>query len=98
MMVVIYTMAIWVMTYLFSKGYNTTDNCLVANRDLQIFTSTSELYIPSFADKALTPTNAQIRRQTPYGASYVRPLPFDGATIYIQKTGTSVREFLFSEQ
>ena len=71
---------------------------LVANRDLQIFTSTSELYIPSFADKALTPTNAQIRRQTPYGASYVRPLPFDGATIYIQKTGTSVREFLFSEQ
>ena len=34
MMVVIYTMAIWVMTYLFSKGYNTTDKFLVANRDI----------------------------------------------------------------
>tara|TARA_R110000787_G_scaffold17974_3_gene55510 strand:- start:7658 stop:9670 length:2013 start_codon:yes stop_codon:yes gene_type:complete len=71
---------------------------LVANRDLQVFTSTSELYIPSFADKALTPTNTQIRRQTPYGASYTRPLPFDGATLYVQKTGTSVREFLFSDK
>ena len=71
---------------------------LTANRDLQIFTSTSELYIPSFADKGLTPTNAQIRRQTPYGASYVRPLAFDGATIYVQKTGKSVREFLFSDK
>ena len=71
---------------------------LTANRDLQIFTSTSELYIPSFADKGLTPTNAQIRRQTPYGASYVKPLAFDGATIYVQKTGKSVREFLFSDK
>ena len=71
---------------------------LTANRDLQIFTSTSEVYIPSFADKGLTPTNAQIRRQTPYGASYVRPLPFDGATVYVQKTGKSVREFLFSDK
>ena len=71
---------------------------LTANRDLQIFTSTSEVYIPSFADKGLTPTNAQIRRQTPYGASYVKPLPFDGATVYVQKTGKSVREFLFSDK
>ena len=71
---------------------------LTANRDLQIFTTTSELYIPSFADKGLTPTNAQIRRQTPYGASFVKPLPFDGATLYVQKTGKTIREFLFSDK
>ena len=51
-----------------------------------------------FADKALTPTNTRIRRQTPYGASYVKPLPFDGGTIYVQNTGTSVREFVFTDE
>ena len=71
---------------------------MVSSRDLQIFTSSSEIYIPSFADKALTPTNTRIRRQTPYGASYVKPLPFDGGTIYVQNTGTSVREFVFTDE
>jgi hypothetical protein len=53
---------------------------IVSNRDLQIFTSTSELYIPAFTEKPITATNAQIKRQTPYGSSYVKPQSFDGAT------------------
>jgi hypothetical protein len=70
---------------------------LMSNRDLQIFTSTSEMYIPSFTEKAITPTNAQIRRQTPYGSNFVRPESFDGATIYVQKTGSVVREYIYSD-
>ena len=70
---------------------------IVSNRDLQIFTSTSEMYIPAFTDKPITPTNAQIRRQTPFGSSFVVPQSLDGATIFVQKTGSVVREYVFSD-
>ena len=70
---------------------------IVSNRDLQIFTSTSEFYIPALLNEPITPTNAQIKRQTPFGSSFVRPQSYDGATIYIQKNGSVVREYLFSD-
>lgn len=80
-----------------SIGEINTIRHIVSNRDLQIMTSTSEMYIPAFTDKPITPTNAQIKRQTPYGASYVRPQSLDGATIFIQKTGSVVREYIYSD-
>ena len=80
-----------------SIGEINTIRHIVSNRDLQIFTSTSELYIPAFTDKPITPTNAQIRRQTPFGASFVKPQSLDGATIYVQKNGSVVREYIFSD-
>ena len=64
---------------------------------MQIFTTGSELYIQAPLDKPVTPANAQIRRQTPYGSSFVKPTVFDGATLFIQKTGTALREFLYSD-
>lgn len=80
-----------------SIGEINTIRHIVSNRDLQIMTSTSEMYIPAFTDKPITPTNAQIKRQTPYGSSYVRPQSLDGATIFIQKTGSVVREYIYSD-
>ena len=70
---------------------------LVSNRDLQIFTTGAELFIPTISNKPVTPANAQIRRQTPFGSSFVRPTVFDGATLFIQKTGSALREFLFTD-
>jgi hypothetical protein len=70
---------------------------LVSNRDLQVFTESSEFIVPAFENTPVTPTNAMIRRQTPYGASTVKPFVFDGATIYLQRSGTVVREFIFSD-
>lgn len=70
---------------------------LVSNNDLQIFTATSEAVARAPRDLSLTPGNIVIRQQTPYGASYVRPYPFDGATLFLQAAGTAVREFIFSE-
>ncbi len=80
-----------------SIGEINTIRHIVSNRDLQLFSSTNEFYIPAFTDKPITPTNAQIKRQTPYGSSSVRPQPFDGATLFIQKTGSVVREYIFSD-
>ena len=70
---------------------------LVSNRDLQIFTTGAELFIPTISNKPVTPANAQIRRQTPYGSSFVKPTVFDGATLFVQKTGSALREFLFTD-
>jgi len=70
---------------------------LVSNRDLQVFTTGSELFVQAPVDKPVTPANAQIRRQTPFGSSFVRPAPFDGATLFVQTTGSALREFLFTD-
>ena len=70
---------------------------LVSNRDLQAFTSTDEFIIPAFVEKPTTPTNATIKRQTPFGASFVKPFVFDGATVYVQSSGKIVREMLFDD-
>ena len=33
---------------------------MISNRDLQVFTASGELYIPTYLNQAITPTNAQI--------------------------------------
>ena len=71
---------------------------LVSNRDLQVFTADSELYIQAPPQKPITPSNAQILKQTPFGSSFVKPQPFDGATLFVQQGGEAVREFLFTDQ
>lgn len=70
---------------------------LISNRDLQVFTATGELYVPTYLNQAITPTNAQIRMQTPYGTSFVTPASIDGATVFVQKNGKNVREYLYSD-
>ena len=70
---------------------------LVSNRDLQIFSTTAELYIPTSTTKPITPTSAVIRRQTPFGTGFARPIPLDGATLFTDRSGKSIREFLFTE-
>ena len=70
---------------------------LVSNRDLQVFTVTSEFIVPAFENTPVTPQNAMVRRQTPYGVADVKPFVFDGATLYVQRSGTVVREFIFSD-
>ena len=78
-------------------GEISTIRHLVSNRDLQVFTTGAELFVQAPVDKPVTPANAQIKRQTPYGASYVKPTVFDGATLFIQSTGSALREFLFAD-
>lgn len=70
---------------------------LVSNRDLQVFTSGAELFVLSPSTKGITPSNAQIKKQTPYGSAFVKPAPFDGATLFVQGSGNALREFLFTD-
>ena len=70
---------------------------LVSNRDLQIFTTTSEMFVPSFQNKPLTPTTTTVKRQTPFGSAFIRPQVLDGGTVFVQKGGAIVREYLFTD-
>ena len=70
---------------------------LVSSRDLQVFAGTGELYVPTFLNQGITPTNAQIREQTPYGSSFAQPALIDGATIFAQASGKIIREYLFTD-
>ena len=70
---------------------------LVSNRDLQVFSASAEFYVPAFQNQPITPTNAQVRRQTPFGCSFQRPQAIDGATLFVQKGGQIVREYLYSD-
>ena len=70
---------------------------LVSSRNLQIFTDAGEYYIPSSDTTAITPSNVSFLRQTPYGCNRANPTPFDGATLFSQKNGKTIREFIFSD-
>ena len=66
---------------------------IVPSRHLQIFTTGGEFYMP---DSPITPGASAVKRQTQYGSSSVRPVGIDGATIFVDRSGKSMREFLFS--
>ena len=70
---------------------------LVSGKLLQIFSSTSEFYLKPQIGKPITPTDIQIIRQSTLG-SQLKAMPriFDGATIYIQNNGKTVREYFYS--
>ena len=70
---------------------------IVSNRDLQVFSASAEFFVPAFQNQSITPTNAQIRRQTPFGSAFQRPQALDGATLFVQKGGQIVREYIFSD-
>ena len=63
-----------------------------SNRHLQIFTSGAEYYVPV---SPITPEKIAIKRQSGYGSKAIPPKVIDGATIYLQRTGKALREFVY---
>lgn len=68
---------------------------MMAGRVLQLFAEGAEFVAKQSDGVALTPSTISIRPQTPYGCDLVRPRPFDGATIFVQGNGKSIREFTY---
>jgi len=66
-----------------------------AGRNLQIFTSALELYVP---DEPITPANIALPIATRVGSQEeTRPVDVQGATLFVGRDGQSLREFLFSD-
>lgn len=67
---------------------------LYAGRSLQLFTSGEELRYAKPQGVPITPGDAPAI-QTSNGAAKIRPVSIDGATLYVQSTGKSIRDFRF---
>tara|TARA_R100000951_G_scaffold115184_2_gene122453 strand:+ start:2602 stop:5061 length:2460 start_codon:yes stop_codon:yes gene_type:complete len=70
---------------------------LVSGRVLEIFTSGAEFFLRPQTGKNITPTDSMIVRQTSFGVQQSgMPRPFDGGTLYIQKNGKNIRDYVFA--
>lgn len=66
-------------------------------RHLQVFTSGAEWMVTG---DPLTPSAIQLKRQTRIGSPVDRSIPprdVDGATLFVARSGTELREFLFTD-
>jgi len=85
------------------KGTLATDSvnaitALRSGRDLQIFTTGAEFFVPQGELAPITPTNLTIKSATRRGSKLgLRPQAAEGGTIFIQRQGKAVREMLFSD-
>ena len=68
---------------------------LFSNRSLQVFTSGGEFSVNA---SPITPANVAVLPQTNYGSKKVRPVTVDGLTLFVQRTGKSVRNFFFVDE
>ena len=62
-------------------------------RNLQVFTSGAEFAVTS---NPVTPSNAKVAPQTSHGALNVETQDVDGSTIFVDRNGKSIRDFVFS--
>ena len=71
--------------------YNKITN-IFSGRELQVFTTGGE-----FINSAtiITPVDSEWRKQTGYGSIRMRPLSIDGATLFVDSSARTVRQFLF---
>ena len=69
---------------------------LVSARTLQIFCEASEAIVETQNGVPITPANMKVTTQTNYGASDVKPLQFDGSTIFSQHKGRNIRELVYN--
>ena len=70
---------------------------MVSSKVLEIFTNTGEFFLKPPVSKPITPTDIQIIRQSSLGTQLKgMPKRFDGATIFIQNNGKTVREFFYN--
>ena len=71
---------------------------LRSGRDLQIFTTGAEFFIPQGDLDPITPTNIVAKSSTRRGAKpFIRPASAEGGTLFVQRSGKAIRELLFSD-
>lgn len=64
-------------------------------RNLQIFASSAEIYVP---DEPITPTNVALKVSTRRGSfPSCQPVDVQGGTLYVDRNGTNIREYLFQD-
>ncbi len=71
---------------------------IFSGRHLQVFTTGGEFYVPQTLDEPITPSNLIVKQQTSFGIKPgIRLQNIDGATIFVQRQGKALQEFLFTD-
>lgn len=71
---------------------------IISGRDLQIFTTGGEYYVQQATTSAITPTLFYIKTVSRHGSKTgVRIQPLDSGTLFIQRQGKSLNEFVYSD-
>ena len=74
-------------------------NAIRSGRDLQIFTSSGEFFVPQTSLDPITPSNIVIKTATKRGMQEgIKPVSAEAGTLYIQRSGKALRELIFSDQ
>ena len=69
-----------------------------SGRDLQIFTTDAEFFVPQADLDPITPSNLVVKNATRRGSKEgIKPVSAEGGTLFIQREGKALREFLFSD-
>lgn len=73
-------------------------NDIISGRDLQIFTSGGEFYVPQEGLNPITPTTFFIKTASRNGSKAgIRVQQLESGTLFIQRQGEAINEFLFSD-
>lgn len=72
-------------------------NHLVSSDNLQVFTDTTEFFVPTSDTKPFVPDNMSFKRQRRFGSNNIPPVTLEGETMYFDKSGKHLREFAFSD-
>ena len=71
---------------------------LYAGRNLQVFTTGGEFYIPQTLGDPVTPAKISVQEQTSNGCKPgIRVVNSDGATMFLQRQGKALAEFIFND-
>ena len=71
---------------------------IISGRELQVFTTGGEFYVPQTNQEPVTPTNFFVRTGTRNGSKqHIRVLQLGSGTMYIKRQGKSLSEFLYSD-
>lgn len=71
---------------------------IISGRDLQIFTTGGEFYVPQDAQSPVTPINFFVRTGTRNGVREgIRVVQLESGTLYLRRQGKALSEFLYSD-
>lgn len=71
---------------------------MFSGRDLQIFTKGGEFFLPQSSLDPITPSNIVVNGATRRGSKEgIKPVGAESGTLFVQRAGKSLREFLFSD-
>ena len=70
---------------------------LISGKVLEVLTNTSEFYLKASIGKPITPADIEMVRQSTFGSQQkAMPRQYDGATIYVQNNGKTIREYIYN--